>query len=53
MKASHIKTEIVNMRKNWKSTIYGNTDETGNRISECNKLDRVGKVFPWELCKKF
>ena len=53
--------ELCNTQKNSKCSLSGGRNETVNHIWECNKreqkqyktrLDRVGKVTHWELCKK-
>ena len=63
VRANHIKTRIDKTQQNSKCRLCGDRDETFNHIiSECSKLvqkmyktwhDWVGKVFHWEMCKKF
>ena len=63
IRTNHIKARIDKTQQNSKYKLYGDKDETINYIiSECNKLaqkeyktrhDWVGKVIPWETCKKF
>ena len=63
VRTNHIKVRIDKTQQNSKCRLCGDRDETINHIiSECSKLaqkeyetrhDRVGKVIPWEICKKF
>ena len=62
-RTNHIKARIDKTQQNSKCGLSGDRDETINHIrSECSKLaqkesktrhDWVGKVIPWEMCKKF
>ena len=62
IRTNYIKMKTDNIRQNGKYWLDGNCDEMVNHImSECNKLaekeyntrhDWVGKVIPWEWCKK-
>ena len=59
---NHIKARIDETQQNSKCRLSGNKDKSINHIiSECNKLahkeyktrlDRVGMVIHWELCKE-
>ena len=61
-RTSHIKARIDKTQQNRKCWLCGNRNETINHIiSECSKLaqkdyktrlDWVGKVIHWEMCKK-
>ena len=63
IRTNHIKTRIGKTQQNSKCRLCGDRDETINHIiSECSKLAQkeskarhkwVGKVIPWEMCKKF
>ena len=63
IRTNHIKPRINKTQPNSKCRLCGNRDETINHIvSECSKLaqkvyntrhDWMGKVNPWEVCKKF
>ena len=63
MRNNCIKARIDKMQQNSKCRLCGDRDETINHIiNECSKLaqkeyktrhDWVGKVFHWEMCKKF
>ena len=63
IRTNHIKARIDKMQQNCKCRLCGDRDETINHIiSECSKLAQkeyrarlnwVGKVIPWEMCKKF
>ena len=63
IRTNHIKTRIDKTQQNCKCRLCGDRDETINHtISECIKLapkeykmrhDWVGKVFHWEMCRKF
>ena len=60
---NHIKAILDKTQQNSKCRLFSNRDETINHmISECSKLirkeykarhDWVGKMIPWEMCKKF
>ena len=63
IRTNHIKARIDKTQQNSKCRLWGDRDETINRIiSECNKLgqkeykarhDWVGKLIHREMCKKF
>ena len=63
IRTNHIKAKIDKTQQNSKCRQCGDRDETINHIiSECSKLaqkeykarhDWVGKVFHWEMCRKF
>ena len=63
IRTNHIKVRIDKTHQNSKCRLCGDRDETINHIiSECGKLaqeeyktrlDWVGKVIHWEMCKKF
>ena len=63
IRTNHIKARIDKTQQNSKCRLCGDRDETINHIiSECSKLaqkeykarhDWVGKVIPWEMCRKF
>ena len=60
IRTNHIKVRIDKTQQNSKCRLCGDRDETINHIiSECRKLtqktryDWVGKVIPWEICKKW
>ena len=63
LRTNHIKARIYKTQQNSKCRLGGDRDQTINHIiSECSKLgqkqykarhDWVGKVFHWEMCKKF
>ena len=58
-----VKAKINKTQQNSRCRLCGDRNETINHIiSECSKIaqkeyktrhDRVEKVIPWELCKKF
>ena len=62
IRTNHIKARIDKTQQNSKCRLCGDRDETINHIKrECSKLaqkeykarhDSVGKVIPWEMCKK-
>ena len=62
IRTNQIKARIDKTQQNSKCRLCGDRDETINHIiSECSKLaqkeyktrhDWVGKVIPWEMCKK-
>ena len=63
IRTNHIKAKIDKIQQNSRCWLCGDRDETINHIiSECCKLTQkeyktrhewVGKLIPWELCKKF
>ena len=63
IRTSHIKARIDKMQEDAECRLCGDRDEMINHIiSECvilaqkeykAKYDWVGKVIPWEMCKKF
>ena len=62
IRTNHIKARIDKTQQNSNCRLCGDRDETVNHISECSKLAQkeykathnwVGKVFHWEMCKKF
>ena len=63
IRTNHIKVRIDKTQQNSKCRLCGDRDEIINHIiNKCNKLaqkeykarhDWVGKVFYWEMCKKF
>ena len=63
IKTNYIKARIDKTQQNSKCRLCSDRDETINHIiSKCSKLaqkeykarhDWVGKVIPWEMCKKF
>ena len=63
IRTNYIKTRLDKIRQNSKCRLCGERDETINHIiNECTKLVRkdyktrlewVGKVIHWEMCKKF
>ena len=62
IRTNHIKARIDKTQQNSKCRLCGDRDGTINHIiSECSKLaqeykakhDWVGKVIPWEMCRKF
>ena len=63
IRTNHIKARIDKTQQNSKCRLCGDRDETINHmISECSKLaqreykarlDWIGKVVHWEMCKKF
>ena len=62
IRTNHIKAGIDKTQQNSKCRLCSDRDETINHIKcDCSKLaqkyktkhDWVGKVIPWEICKKF
>ena len=61
IRTNYIKAKIYNRQQSSKWRLLGNSDKTGNRVSEYSKLaqkkyksryDWTGKVIHWELCKR-
>ena len=63
IRTNHIKARIDKKKQNSKCRLCNDRDETINHIiSKCSKLAQkeykarhnwMGKVVPWEMCKKF